>query len=61
MPVSTWPCLSLAAPGVEQLDGPEAIRLARQCNDELAAAVEPLSGSAGGLRDPADERARRGG
>ncbi len=31
--------LSLAAPGVEQLDGPEAIRLARQCNDELAAAV----------------------
>jgi predicted TIM-barrel fold metal-dependent hydrolase len=31
--------LSLAAPGVEQLDGPEAIRLARECNDELAAAV----------------------
>ncbi len=31
--------LSLVAPGVEQLDGPEAIRLARDCNDELAAAV----------------------
>lgn len=31
--------LSLAAPGVEQLDGPEATRLARECNDELAAAV----------------------
>ncbi|OBF59271.1 amidohydrolase [Mycobacterium sp. 852002-50816_SCH5313054-b] len=30
--------LSLAAPGVEQLDGPEALRLARECNDELAAA-----------------------
>jgi uncharacterized protein len=32
--------LSLAAPGVEQLDGPEAVRLARDCNDELAAAIE---------------------
>jgi uncharacterized protein len=31
--------LSLAAPGVEQLDGPEAVRLARDSNDELAAAV----------------------
>jgi len=31
--------LSLAAPGVEQLDGPEAVGLARACNDELAAAV----------------------
>src|SRR5262249_43833470 len=31
--------LSLAAPGVEQLDGPAAVRLARSCNDELAAAV----------------------
>ena len=31
--------LSLAAPGVEQLEGPEAVRLARECNDELAAAV----------------------
>lgn len=31
--------LSLAAPGTEQLDGPEAVRLARACNDELAAAV----------------------
>ncbi|WP_066917546.1 amidohydrolase family protein [Mycobacterium interjectum] len=30
--------LSLAAPGVEQLEGPEAERLARECNDELAAA-----------------------
>ncbi|MDP7704256.1 MULTISPECIES: amidohydrolase family protein [unclassified Mycobacterium] len=32
--------LSLVAPGVEQLDGPAAIRLARSCNDELAAAVQ---------------------
>ncbi|MCV7378444.1 amidohydrolase [Mycobacterium alsense] len=31
--------LSLAAPGVEQLEGPEAVRLARACNDELAAAI----------------------
>jgi predicted TIM-barrel fold metal-dependent hydrolase len=31
--------LSLAAPGVEQLDGPAAVLLARACNDELAAAV----------------------
>ncbi|WAJ45799.1 amidohydrolase family protein [Mycobacterium sp. Aquia_216] len=31
--------LSLAAPGVEQLDGPKAVALARECNDELAAAV----------------------
>ncbi len=31
--------LSLAAPGVEQLDGAEAVGLARDCNDELAAAV----------------------
>jgi uncharacterized protein len=31
--------LSLATPGVEQLDGPEAVRLARACNDELAKAV----------------------
>src|SRR4029077_16259650 len=29
----------LAAPGVEQLDGPEAVRLACECNEELAAAV----------------------
>lgn len=36
--------LSLAAPGVEQLDGPEAVRLARDCNDELAAAVERYPG-----------------
>lgn len=32
--------LSLGAPGVEQLDGPEAVRLARECNDELAGAIE---------------------
>ena len=32
--------LSLAAPGVEQLDGPKAVPLARECNDELAEAVE---------------------
>src|SRR3984957_7030338 len=31
--------LSLAAPGVEQLDATEAIGLARECNDELGAAV----------------------
>lgn len=31
--------LSLAAPGVEQLDGPDAVRLARDCNDQLAGAV----------------------
>jgi uncharacterized protein len=31
--------LSLAAPGVEQLDGPEAVGLARGSNDELAAAT----------------------
>lgn len=31
--------LSLAAPGVEQLDPDEAVRLARDCNDRLAAAV----------------------
>jgi predicted TIM-barrel fold metal-dependent hydrolase len=31
--------LSLAAPGVEQLDGAEAVGLARDCNEELAAAV----------------------
>jgi len=31
--------LSLAAPGVEQLDGPAGTRLARACNDELAAAI----------------------
>ncbi|WP_254425575.1 hypothetical protein [Mycobacterium colombiense] len=31
--------LSLAAPGVEQLDPDDAVRLARDCNDQLAAAV----------------------
>ncbi len=31
--------LSLAAPGVEQLDGPKAVEMARECNDELAAAI----------------------
>ncbi|WP_156690288.1 amidohydrolase family protein [Mycobacterium sp. Marseille-P9652] len=32
--------LSLAAPGVEQLDGPDAVRLARAANDELATAID---------------------
>ncbi|OBH64804.1 amidohydrolase family protein, partial [Mycobacterium mantenii] len=32
--------LSLAAPGVEQLEPDEAVRLARDCNDQLAAAVQ---------------------
>jgi uncharacterized protein len=31
--------LSLAAPGVEQLDAPAAVELARACNDELAEAI----------------------
>jgi hypothetical protein len=31
--------LSLVAPGVEQLDAQEAVRLARACNDELAEAI----------------------
>ncbi|MEE6178724.1 amidohydrolase family protein [Mycobacterium sp. 050134] len=31
--------LSLAAPGVEQLDPPDAVPLARACNEELAAAI----------------------
>jgi uncharacterized protein len=31
--------LSLVAPGVEQMDAPAAVRMARACNDELAAAV----------------------
>lgn len=31
--------LSLAAPGVEQLDPQDAVRLARACNDELAEAI----------------------
>jgi predicted TIM-barrel fold metal-dependent hydrolase len=41
--------LSLAAPGVEQLDGPEAVRLARGCNDELAAAVGRYPGRLAGF------------
>jgi predicted TIM-barrel fold metal-dependent hydrolase len=41
--------LSLAAPGVEQLDGPKAIALARECNDELAAAVERYPGRLAGF------------
>ncbi|OBK26523.1 amidohydrolase [Mycobacterium asiaticum] len=32
--------LSLAAPGAEQLDGPASVRLARDCNDTLATAVQ---------------------
>ena len=32
--------LSLAAPGVEQMDGPAAVRLAQNCNNELATAVQ---------------------
>ncbi|GFG63583.1 amidohydrolase [Mycobacterium kubicae] len=31
--------LSLAAPGVEQMDGPAACLMARDCNDELADAI----------------------
>ncbi|WP_260860407.1 amidohydrolase family protein [Mycobacterium tilburgii] len=31
--------LPLATPGVEQLDGPKAVELDRECNDELAAAI----------------------
>jgi uncharacterized protein len=31
--------LSLAAPGVEQVDGSKAVPLARECNDELAEAI----------------------
>ncbi|BAX90717.1 amidohydrolase family protein [Mycobacterium shigaense] len=41
--------LSLAAPGVEQLDGPEAIALARDCNNELAAAVARYPGRLAGF------------
>lgn len=41
--------LSLAAPGVEQLDGPAAVRLARRCNDELAAAVQRYPGRLAGF------------
>lgn len=41
--------LSLAAPGVEQLDGPKATQLARECNDELAAAVARYPGRLAGF------------
>ncbi|GLE51019.1 amidohydrolase family protein [Mycobacterium montefiorense] len=41
--------LSLAAPGVEQLDGPKAAPLARECNDELAAAVGRYPGRLAGF------------
>lgn len=41
--------LSLVAPGVEQLDGPAAVRLARGCNDELAAAVQRYPGRLAGF------------
>ncbi len=41
--------LSLAVPGVEQLDGREAVQLARACNDELAAAIERYPDRLGGF------------
>lgn len=41
--------LSLAAPGVEQLEGPEAVRLARECNDELVAACGRYPGRLAGF------------
>jgi predicted TIM-barrel fold metal-dependent hydrolase len=41
--------LSLVAPGVEQLDGPAAVRMARDCNDELAAAVQRYPGRLAGF------------
>jgi hypothetical protein len=41
--------LSLAVPGVEQLDGREAVQLARACNDELAAAIERHPDRLGGF------------
>jgi uncharacterized protein len=41
--------LSLAAPGVEQLDAPKAVQLARECNDELAAAVGRYPGRLAGF------------
>ncbi|MFV8318083.1 amidohydrolase family protein [Mycobacterium sp. 23] len=41
--------LSLVAPGVEQLDGPAAVRLARRCNDDLAAAVQRYAGRLAGF------------
>jgi len=52
--------LSLAAPGVEQLDGAEAVGLARQCNDELAAAVARYPDRLAGLRLCRSARRRRG-
>lgn len=41
--------LSLAAPGVEQLDGSAAVRGARDCNDALAAAVDRYPGRFAGF------------
>jgi uncharacterized protein len=41
--------LSLAAPGVEQMDGPAAVRLARACNDRLAAAMRTFPDRLGGF------------
>lgn len=41
--------LSLVAPGVEQLDGPAALALARRCNDELATAVQRYPGRLAGF------------
>lgn len=58
--------LSLAAPGVEQLDGPAAVRLARDSNDELAAAVQKYPDRLAGFAalpisepDPAAEELER--
>ncbi len=50
--------LSLVSPGVEQLDAPAAVRTARACNDELAAAVRRYPGRLAGfaavpISDPA--------
>jgi hypothetical protein len=41
--------LSLTAPGVEQLEGPEAVKLARESNDILGNAVREHSGRLAGF------------
>jgi len=41
--------LSLTAPGVEQLEGPEAVKLARESNDILGKAVREHSGRLAGF------------
>ena len=58
--------LSLVAPGVEQMDGPAAVRMAHACNDELAAAVRRYPGRLAGFAalplsapDPAAEELQR--